>query len=105
MKKFIFISILTFIFAKTSFATVESLYVNHLTKEYQSSDNGCLGWIGWESIPTDGKNWDDIENKLIKEGYTEMTFPFKIELLIIGFIISVYIAIKWTRQRLKKNVT
>jgi len=105
MKRFLFLSIIIILSSKSSFSTVDILYVNYLTKEYQYSDNGCSGFIGWSAIKVDGSLYDKEETKLIYAGYSKMFFPYKIELLLLTFIILILIAFKITRHRLNKSIT
>ncbi|MFS4492683.1 hypothetical protein [Maribacter sp. 2308TA10-17] len=84
-------------FSAKAFATVEWLAVNHITKElYWAETDHPEGFIGWEVIP-EGKYQDALELYTAK-GYTQTTYPFKLETLlaivVLVFLISLYLRFK-----------
>lgn len=92
MKKFFLLLIAVLGFSLASFATVDAMYINRLTQEYQFSDNGCSGWIGWESIP-EGQ-MDVMKRACINEGYTEMNFPYQIEISLVVAVLVIAMLVR-----------
>jgi len=75
-----------------SYATVDVLYKNNITKEYQYNDNDFYGIIGWQVVS--GEGYDSIEQELIKSGYTKTDFPFKVDLIFSAFMLSIIFLIR-----------
>jgi hypothetical protein len=81
MKRMLLVAIIVVGFAMSGFATVDAMYINRLTHEYQFTDGRCAGWIGWESVP-EGQT-DLMKRACIREGYSEMNFPYQIEISVV----------------------
>lgn len=74
------------------FATADYLCANTITNElYWADDDRPPGWIGWNVLP---ENFELLESQLIKNGYSYTSFPYKIEVTIFVFFMSVYICIR-----------
>lgn len=88
--------------SKIAMATVDVLYVNHITKELNWSDSEFgAGWIGWESLEGDPSMYYVEEEKLINKGYEYTSFPMKIESLLIGSILLVIVVLIFLKKREK----
>lgn len=74
--------VLILLLTTISNATVDQLYINNITDEYQYTDNYCLGFIGWHRVKADPSKYPDLENKLLESGYTKMKVPYKVEIII-----------------------
>jgi len=98
-KKLLFI--ITTLLTTVANATVDELYVNEITKEYQYSDIGCLGFIGWHSVKADPSAYYSIENKLLQDGYKQMNIPFKIEFTVIVIVVILTLILFLIRKRIK----
>ena len=105
MKKYGLIIFVLIIISISTFGTVDEIYVNTITKEYQYSDNGCKGFIGWKDVDNDPSMDFKVELKLISEGYSQTTFPYKIDLFTISFLLlltSIFIYF-WKRKFTSKT--
>lgn len=84
-----------------TFATVDFLSVNRITKEYYWGDeDSSTGWIGWTNV-TEGQI-DTTEDDLKKLGYTETKYPYKIELVTVSIIVLI-LMLQFIVKKIKKN--
>ena len=84
------------------FATVEWLSVNHVTKElYWAETDREPGFIGWDAI-AEGK-YDEMKSKYLSMGYTETTFPYKLDLIFVTVIFTVTFLFGSIMQRIKRS--
>jgi hypothetical protein len=105
MRKLFLVSIMLIsLLPIASYATVDYLAVNHITKEYYwgDDDNGT-GWIGWEYIP-DGL-YETTEADFIKSGYTRTHYPYKIESIIVLAVGALLIGLFIIRKNNNKLLT
>ncbi|PCJ63691.1 MAG: hypothetical protein COA58_15215 [Bacteroidetes bacterium] len=85
--------------AFSTFATVDYLRVNHITKElYWGDEDHSTGWLGWEGVP-DGI-YEETTNKYEDLGYSYTQFPFKIELALIGLVLGFLVFIRRKRRKI-----
>lgn len=84
-----------------SFATVDFLSVNKITKEYYwGDDDRSPGWIGWKYVP-EGQ-LDTAEADLIKLGYSETFYPYKLETYaVLGIFLLMGIFLMINKRRVK----
>jgi hypothetical protein len=86
----------------TAHATVDFLSVNEITKEYYWGDEDrSTGWIGWTIVPE--TKLETAESELLKRGYTESEYPYKIEFGIALVLLMVVCGQYFVRRRMKKN--
>ncbi|OHD14948.1 MAG: hypothetical protein A2086_11065 [Spirochaetes bacterium GWD1_27_9] len=101
--KMYFILIIIFI-PIISYATVDCLHVNHLTKElYWFDDNDYYG-INWQSLGAGDDKLIKLERYYLDNGYKYTKFPYKIEFLgiiIVFTIASIIITIIIIRKNIK----
>lgn len=95
-------SILFLILGSTkSFATINYLTVNHITKQlYWAETDHPTGLIGWEGV---GEVYEAKEKGYLNMGYTYTKNPFLIEEVILLFIVTSLITYWFVRNRKRKN--
>lgn len=85
-----------------SYATVDYMAVNHITKEYYwGDDDHRAGWIAWKNVPE--TQLGTAEEDFIKSGYTRTYYPYKIEtaiVLVMGFL---FYGLSLFRKRHKRH--
>lgn len=85
----------------TSFATVDYLLANKITKEYYWADEDhSPGWIGWKVVPE--VQLDTAVDDLKKLGYTQTFYPYKIE-TYITILVSTLAAGLYIIKRIVRN--
>lgn len=87
-------------------ATVHFLSVNKITKEYYWEDEDrSPGWIGWTYVP-EGQI-DTAEDALKKLGYTETSYPFKIESYLALFVLAIMLGsyVFWKKRNPSQQKT
>lgn len=93
------ITLMLLFISVSTYGTIDRLYVNEICKEYQYSDNGCKGLIGWKSVDADPSKYSVIHSKLVSEGYTYSSFPNKIDLLAISSLGLLFFIIFYEKTR------
>lgn len=92
-----------FLWCFQSFATVEWLTVNHFTKELYWAETGReSGYIGWQVIP-EHLYQEQLEIYLAK-GYSETTFPYKLEVAFGIFLLLLFIIIFFRLKKRKNSI-
>ena len=93
--------IILFFAPDCSYATTPSLCVNHITKELHWFEEDIIG-IGWEPQGEGDERLKRLETNYLKQGYKYSKFPFKIEFLIVLFVVSIAaVSYKLIRRILK----
>ena len=96
------IIILVLLLPIASYATLDYLSVNKITKEYYwGGEDNPTGWIGWKRVP-EGQ-FDTAEDDLEKLGYSKTYYPFKIESYIalsIGVLLFGLFIIRKNKNKL-----
>lgn len=88
----------------SGFATIDVLYVNHVTKELKWSDSEYpTFWIGWEPLKGDPSMYYLEEQQLLNKGYGYTSFPAKIEVFIIVLILLLVAVLIFFKNRKRFN--
>jgi len=98
VKKSIILILLLFV-VRNSFATVDYLAANHLTKELYWFEEDDYEGLGWKSI---SEVTEENEKNYLSQGYTYSAFPHKSEYLLSGIALLTGLTIVARRRRLKR---
>lgn len=100
IKYIIFLAVLLVISIQSTFATIDYLVVNHVTKQlYWAQTDHPPGWIGWEGL---GEVYEPKEKEYLLMGYTYTDNPYVIDRFILLLVVLI-IVIYWLIRRRKTS--
>ena len=105
--KYIFTLLILLIFTTQIYGTTEYLAKNNITKElFIFEDDRIINYDGlfWKPVSAEENSYKQIETQLLSDGYKYTKNPYKIEILVIIFIIFItlflFIAVRKNKMSL-----
>jgi hypothetical protein len=107
MKKIILTLLILLIFTTQIYGTTEYLAKNNITKElFIFEDDRIINYDGlfWKPVSAEENSYKQIETQLLSDGYKYTKNPYKIEILVIIFIIFITLFLFIAVRKNKKNL-
>ncbi len=107
MKKIILTLLILLIFTTQIYGTTEYLAKNNITKElFIFEDDRIINYDGlfWKPVSAEENSYKQIETQLLSDGYKYTKNPYKIEILVIIFIIFITLFLFIAVRKNKKSL-
>ena len=107
MKKIILTLLILLIFTTQIYGTTEYLAKNNITKElFIFEDDRIINCDGlfWKPVSAEENSYKQIETQLLSDGYKYTKNPYKIEILVIIFIIFITLFLFIAVRKNKKSL-
>ncbi len=107
MKKIILTLLILLIFNTQIYGTTEYLAKNNITKElFLFEDDSIVNYDGlfWKPVSAEENSYKQIETQLLSDGYKYTKNPYKIEILVIIFIIFITLFLFIAVRKNKKSL-